>query len=449
MSKQSNPIGPSGAFPADDTAVRAEFVRELPKTDLHVHLDGSVRIPTLIDLAREYNVKLPSYTEEGLRELVFKDRYNNLGEYLHGFQYLCAVLQSEVALERAAYELGVDNQQEGVRYLEARFAPQLHVHEHMNAVMVLKAVHRGLKRAQDEFNARPEVVSGAEPPFHYGIIASAMRKFTGGFSEYFHNFVQAHRYAPPKEVYKMASMELARAAILARDELGLPVVAFDLAGEEAGYPAGDHRETFEFVHKNFMKKTVHAGEAYGPESIFQAVTDLYADRIGHGTYLLDPDAIHDDSGIVDRQAYVRRLGEFISDRRITLEICLTSNLQTNPNMTSLSQHSFRKLREARVSTTLCTDNRTVSNTTVTNEYMQAVQHLGLDRKDLKSIVVYGFKRSFFAGTYLEKRAYVRQIIDYYDAIERKHYGTVTGAETESGGHGHSGAGSAPQARRDV
>ena len=87
-----------------------------------------MRIPTLIDLAREYNVKLPSYTEEGLRELVFKDRYNNLGEYLHGFQYLCAVLQSEVALERAAYELGIDNQQEGVRYLEARFAPQLHVH---------------------------------------------------------------------------------------------------------------------------------------------------------------------------------------------------------------------------------------------------------------------------------------------------------------------------------
>ena len=400
------------------------FVRELPKTDLHVHLDGSVRIATLIDLAGEYNVKLPSYTEEGLRELVFKDRYNNLGEYLHGFAYLCAVLQSEVALERAGYELAIDNQKEGVRYVEVRFAPQLHVHEHMNAVMVLKAVSRGMKRAEDEFNRRPEVASGAEPPFHYGIIVSAMRKFTAGFSEYFANFIHAHRYAPPKEVYRMASMELARAAILARDEYGLPVVGFDLAGEEAGYPAGDHRDAFEFVHKNFMKKTVHAGEAYGPESIFQAVTDLYADRIGHGTYLLDPDAINDDSGIEDREDYVRRLGEFISDRRITLEICLTSNLQTNPNMKTLSDHSFRKLREARVSTTLCTDNRTVSNTTVTNEYLLAAQHLGLTKHDMKSIAIYGFKRSFFAGTYKEKRAYVRQVIDYYEQVERRHFGAV-------------------------
>ena len=410
-------------IPGSDEVSEA-FVRELPKTDLHVHLDGSVRIATLIDLAREYNVKLPSYTEEGLRELVFKERYQNLGEYLHGFAYMCAVLQSEVALERAAYELCIDNQMEGVRYVEARFAPQLHVHEHMNAVMVLKAVHRGMKRAQDEFNNRPAVRSGAEPPFHYGIIVSAMRKLTGGFSAYFANFIHAHRYSPPKEVYRMASMELARAAIQARDEVGLPVVGFDLAGEEAGYPAGDHREAFEFVHKNFMKKTVHAGEAYGPESIFQAVTDLYADRIGHGTYLLDPDAISPDSGIVDRVAYCRRLGEFISDRRITLEICLTSNLQTNPNMQTLSQHSFAKLREARVSTTLCTDNRTVSNTTVTREYMQAVRELDLGRRDMKSIIIYGFKRSFFAGSYLEKRAYVRSVIDYYDAVERKHYGAA-------------------------
>lgn len=428
MGAANKSTAPNNTGDQSQHEITEAFVRELPKTDLHVHLDGSVRIPTLIDLAREYNVKLPSYTEEGLRELVFKDRYNNLGEYLHGFAYLCAVLQSEVALERAGYELAIDNQNEGVRYVETRFAPQLHVHEHMNAVMVLKAVSRGMKRAQDEFNARPEVVQGLEPPFHYGIIVSAMRKFTAGFSEYFANFTHAHRYAPAKEVYRMASMELARAAILARDEYGLPVVGFDLAGEEAGYPAGDHRDAFEFVHKNFMKKTVHAGEAYGPESIFQAVTDLYADRIGHGTYLLDPGAINDDSGIEDRAEYVRRLGEFISDRRITLEICLTSNLQTNPNMQTLSDHSFRKLRDARVSTTLCTDNRTVSNTTVTNEYLLAARHLGLTRRDMKSIAIYGFKRSFFAGSYKEKRAYVRKVIDYYEQVELRHFGEAHDAE---------------------
>ncbi len=399
-----------------------EFLLEVPKTDLHVHLDGSVRIATLIDLANEYNVKLPSYTEEGLRELVFKDRYESLGDYLHGFAYMCAVLQSELALERAGYELALDNQGEGVRYLEVRFAPQLHIHEHMNAIMVLKSVNRGLKRAEDEFNARAEVKSGEEPPFHYGIIVCAMRKFTGGFSEYFSNFIHAHRYSPSKRIYSMASLELARAAVLARDEYGLPVVAFDLAGEEAGFPAGDHAEAFQYVHKHFMNKTVHAGEAYGPESIFQAVTDLHADRIGHGTYLLSPTAISQDSRIEDPEDYVRRLGEFVADRRITLEVCLTSNLQTNPHMKDLSEHSFKALRAARVSTTLCTDNRTVSNTTVTGELTLAIDKLGLSRKDLKSVLIYGFKRSFFSGSYREKRKYVRRIIDYYDKIEQKYFG---------------------------
>lgn len=409
---------------ADDPAkLTNKFIRALPKTDLHVHLDGSIRIGTLIDLAREYGTKLPSYTESGLRELVFKDRYSNLTEYLHGFAYTCAVLQSELALERAAYELALDNQEEGVRYVEVRFAPQLHVHDHMNTVMVLKAVNRGLKRARDEFNARKVVREGVEPGFEYGIIVSAMRKFTAGFSEYFSKFTAVHRFSKPEEVYRMASLELVQAAVHARDEYGLPVVGFDLAGEEAGYPAGAHREAFEFAHRNFLKKTVHAGEAYGPESVFQAITSLYADRIGHGYYLLDPEAISDPD-IVDREAYVESLGQYIADRRITLEVCLTSNLQTNPKMQDLSQHNLRQLRDSRVSVTLCTDNRTVSNTTVTQEYERSIEFLGMDRKDLKSMIIYGFKRSFFPGGYRAKRQYVRQIVDYYETIEQKYLGTV-------------------------
>lgn len=409
-----------------EPAITEAFLAALPKTDLHVHLDGSLRIPTLIELAREYHVDLPSYTEDGLRELVFKERYANLAEYLRGFQYTVGVMQSEVALERVAYELAVDNQVEGVRYLEVRFAPQLHMHRHLNAVMVLRAVNRGLQRARDEFNSREPVTSGVEPPFEYGIIVCAMRMFREGFSEYYTNLVQAHRYTPAKEVYGMASMELARAAIAARDEYGLPVVGFDLAGEEAGYPAMDHKGAFQHAHKNFLMKTVHAGEAYGPESIFQAITDLHADRIGHGTYLLDPESISDEA-IPDKGDYVHRLGEYIADRRITLEICLTSNLQTNPHMETLGDHSFKELRKHRLSTTICTDNRLVSNTTVTRELKLAVDHLGLDRHDLKSILVYGFKRSFFPGTYLRKRAYVRQIIDYYEAIERQFFPEQDGA----------------------
>jgi adenosine deaminase len=217
----------------------------------------------------------------------------------------------------------------------------------------------------------------------------------------------------------MASLDLARAAVLARDTLGLQVVGFDLAGEESGYPASAHKEAFEYAHRNFLKRTVHAGEAYGPESILQAITDLHADRIGHGTNLLESDQIR-DAEIEDRERYVDKLGNYIADRRITLEVCLTSNLQTNPDLKWLNDHTFRKLRAARISTTLCTDNRLMSNTTVTNELALAVKHLGLDRKDLKSIIIYGFKRSFYPGSYLKKREYVRQIIDHYAAVEKKY-----------------------------
>jgi adenosine deaminase len=399
--------------------ITAAFVAQLPKTDLHVHLDGSLRLSTLIELAREGAVALPSKTEGGLLETVFKERYASLGEYLRGFQYTVAALQTAEALERAATELAEDNQAEGVRYLEVRFAPQLHVHPGLDAVQAIAAVDRGLQRARDAWNRRPPVVAAEEPPFEYGIICCAMRMFTGAFSQYYATLFAAHPYARAKELYSMASIELARAAVTARDRHGLQVVGFDLAGEEAGYPAGDHKHAYDYAHRHFLKKTVHAGEAYGPESIFQAITDLHADRIGHGTYLLEPDAIRDE-GIEDREHYVERLGNYIADRRITLEVCLTSNLQTNPQLQRLEEHSFSKLRAQRLSTTLCTDNRLVSNTTVTNELLLACAHLGLDRHDLKSIIIYGFKRSFFPGSYLRKRQYVRQIIDYYDRIEALH-----------------------------
>ena len=397
--------------------ITREFIAALPKTDLHVHLDGSLRVPTLIDLAREERVELPSYTEGGLRETVYKERYTSLGEYLEGFKYTVAVMQSAEALERIAAELAEDNQAEGVRYLEVRFAPQLHVRPGLDQVAVIAAVDRGPRRARDACNRNPEIAAGREPPFEYGIICCALRMFTAGFSRYYDTLFAAHPYTRPKELYAMASIDLARAAVLARDSLGLQVVGFDLAGEEAGYPAGAHKDAFEYAHKHFLKRTVHAGEAYGPESIFQAITDLHADRIGHGTYLLEPDQIRDPE-IEDREHYVERLGNYIADRRITLEVCLTSNLQTNPDLKWLDEHTFRKLRAQRISTTLCTDNRLMSNTTVTNELALAVKHLGLDRHDLRSIVIYGFKRSFYPGSYLNKRQYVRQIIDHYETVER-------------------------------
>jgi len=407
--------------------ITEDFLREIPKTDLHVHLDGSLRIPTLIDLAREQNVELPSYTEEGLRELVFKERYRNLVEYLQGFKYTCAVMQTPEALERSAYEFACDNYAEGVRYFEVRFGPQLHVNERMDLPGVLVSVNAGLVRARSEWNAKPAVRSGAEPAYEYGIIASALRMFSKGFGPYYADLLRVHRHSPQKEVFSLASLELARACVHARDEQGIPVTGFDLAGQEAGYPAEDHKPAFDFAHRNFLKKTVHAGEAYGPESIFQAITDLHADRIGHGYYLLSTDQIQDPD-IQDRSRYVRALAQYIADRRITLEICLTSNVQTNPHLGDIGAHAFREMNEQRLSMTFCTDNRTVSNTTVTRELKLAVDAFQLDVKDLRNHVVYGFKRSFFPGSYTEKRKYVRRIIDYYEAVDRKHHGDARGME---------------------
>ncbi len=390
------------------------LIEKIPKTDIHVHLDGCVRLETLIDIARQERIQLPSYTVDGLNELVFKDDYQNLEEYLKTFGYSCAVMQKPEHLERIAYEMAQDNQNEGVCYMEVRFAPQLHINADMNMKTVIDHVNRGLERAQKEYNQRPEVKSGERPPFHYGIITCALRSF-GPYSEYYKHFIDVHTYSDRKTLFGLCSLELAQGAVKIRDELGLPIVAFDLAGAEAGNPAKDHWPAFQFAHENFLAKTVHAGEAYGPPSIFQAITDLHADRIGHGFYLFDTSKINNET-IVDKDKYIQDLAQYIADRRVTIEVCLTSNLQTNPTLKTLADHSLKEMLDNELSVTICTDNRTVSKTTVTNEIMLALQNFKLTPKSLKNVIVYGFKRSFFPDDYASKRQYVRQCIDYYESV---------------------------------
>jgi len=397
--------------------ISREFIEKIPKTDLHLHLDGSLRLPTLVDLARRQGIELPAWDEEGLRRLVFKDAYADLPEYLQGFAYTTAVMQTPEALERVGRELAQDNQAEGVRYIEVRFAPQLHQNARMDCIDVLAALDRGLRRAKEEFNSRPAVRQGGEPPFEYGIIACAMRMFGKGFSAYYDSLLDVHAHSERKWVFSLASQELVRAAVEARDRLGLPIVGFDLAGAEAGYPAVDHAQAYALAHKHFLKKTVHAGEAYGPESIFQAITDLHADRLGHAVYLFDAHMIRNPD-IKDKNVYIDNLVQFIADRRITIEVCLTSNLQTIPAIRELKRHSFRRMRKAKLSATFCTDNRTVSQTTVSGEIQKAVQAFHITPKELKNFVIYGFKRSFFPGSYLKKREYVHQIIEYYEKVEK-------------------------------
>ena len=398
--------------------ITREFIEAIPKTDLHLHLDGSLRLDTLIELADEAGVELPSRTVEGLKETIFKEKYNDLGEYLKGFFYTGAVMQTSESLERVSYELALDNINEGVRYIEVRFAPQLHQNDDLGIIDVLKSVNNGLKRAKKEFNSKKEINSGSAPPFEYGIISCAMRMFDFGFSTYFDDLLNVHKYSDKKWIFSLASQELVRASVDARDNYEIPVVGFDLAGMEEGYPAVDHKYAYNLAHKNFLSKTVHAGEAYGPESIFQAITELHADRIGHGLHLFDADRIK-STDIVDKKDYVNDLAQYIADRRVTIEVCLTSNMQTSPEYKTLEDHPFKKMKDARLSVTFCTDNRTVSSTTVSDEIFKAVNTFDISHKDLRDIVVYGFKRSFFPGSYLRKRRYVRTVLNYYDEIEKK------------------------------
>ena len=395
-----------------------EFLRAIPKTDLHVHLDGSLRLATLIELAKSQAVELPSFEAAGLRELVFKPSYADLSEYLQGFKYTCAVLRDPESLERVAYELAIDCFAEGVRYIEPRFAPQLSASERMTIEDVLLAVDRGLARAKREINAMAEIASGAEPPFDYGIIGCAMRKFSAGFSPYYGNLVACHRYTPPSQLYPIASQELVRALVGLRDRRGVPLIGFDLAGEEKGWPANAHRKAFEFAHQHFLMKTVHAGEAYGPSSIFQAITQCHADRIGHGTHLFASELV-DHLPSSERETYTRELVQYIANRRITIEVCPTSNLQTIPSLGGIENHPVKRMLAERLSVTLCTDNRLVSNTTVTEEIQKVVEAFELSSEVLRDMIVYGFKRSFSAQPYVQKRAYVRRVIDYYEKLERE------------------------------
>lgn len=206
--------------------ITEQFIRKIPKTDLHLHLDGSLRLATLIEMAGTCGLSLPSYEEAGLNELVFKERYTDLADYLAGFSYTVGVLQNHENLERAAFELAEDSHAEGVRYIEVRFAPQLHVTHATEIGAVVRAVHRGLEKAAKKLNTN---VGSSDMPFQYGIILCAMRRFNRHMSLYYDRLLTRGKNATHRYSYARASFSLAKEAVKLRDE-GLPIL-YPVEGE--------------------------------------------------------------------------------------------------------------------------------------------------------------------------------------------------------------------------
>lgn len=394
--------------------IERELIESVPKSDIHTHLDGSMRLSTLIELARERSVALPSYEAEGLKELVFKPEYKSLEEYLLGFRYTCAVLLDSEALERVACEMAEDSLRQGVRYMEIRFAPQLLAASGEGCVRALKAVSDGLAGAAARHNTSQAVASGDDMPFEWAIICCAMRNFRRGMSGYYDALLDVLPGMKHRELVSIASLEAVRAAVAARDRFGVPVTGFDLAGEEAGYPAGHHFAAYEEAHRHFIRKTVHAGEAYGPESIYEAIARCHAERIGHGTFLFAAERIKNPA-VADKAAFTEALADYIATMRVTIEVCPTSNLQTTPELGGeIANHPVRRMVEYGMAVAVATDNTLVSHTDINRELALATTACGLDLAGFKRLVMAGFKGGFYPGKYAAKRAFVRQAAELFD-----------------------------------
>jgi adenosine deaminase len=335
--------------------VTRELLLTLPKTDLHCHLDGSLRLGTILDLAARQRVKLPADDEAGLAKAIHKgERCADLVHYLKAFDITCSVLQTEEALERAAFELAEDAAAENVWHLEVRYAPVLHTRRGLSLARINDAVLNGLRRASKKYQMTT------------GVILCGIRNMDR------------------RDSYRLAELAVAYK--------GRGVVAFDLAGGERGNPAKDHAKAFELIRENNMATTVHAGEAYGPASIKQALHDCGAHRIGHGTRLAEDG---------DLLAYV-------CDHRVPLEICLLSNVQTGV-VDDLSRHPLRLYFDLGVRVSVNTDNRLITDTTATDELWRAHTELGFTLEELKILIVQGFKSAFLP--YREKRELLRRVND--------------------------------------
>ncbi len=327
-------------------------LESLPKVLLHEHLDGVLRPATIVQLAKEvkYN-KLPTEDPEALGQWFHQGaNQGSLAEYLKGFAHTIAVMQTEDALARVAFEQAEDLKNDGVVYFETRFAPVFHTKKGLTHSQVVTAVLRGLDRAQKELGIRS------------GLIVCAMRNMSPA-----------------------VSLEMAELAVDFRDR---GVVGFDLAGEEGGYPPKKHVDAFHYIQRENFNITVHAGEGFGKESIWQAVQYCGAHRIGHGTRLIEDIAIADGKVVK-----LGDLAQYVLDKRIPLEICLISNVHTGAAV-SLNEHPFKFYFKEQFRVTLNTDNRLMSDTTMTREFEAAQYTFGLTLNDFEKVTINAMKSAF-------------------------------------------------------
>lgn len=335
-----------------------DWLRSLPKTDLHVHLDGSLRPSTLLELSKKQGCDLPASTEEEVLDLIRMEKgEESLVRYLQAFDYTLPVLQDADSLERCSYELAMDAADENVRLIEVRYSPLLHRKKGLSFEGIIEAVEQGLQRATDET----------------GIIAGQI--------------LCGIRNMPPE-----GSLELARATLRYRDR---GIVAFDLAGAEKDYPAKKHLDAFYFVLNHNLNSTLHAGEAFGPESIAQALHYCGTHRIGHGVRLWEDES----------------LMNYVNDHRIALEMCLSSNLHTGA-VPDIQDHPFRKYLDLDLRVTLNTDNRLISGTSVTGEFALAAESFSLSVEQVNTIILNGFKSSFLPHS--RKAELVREVVRELD-----------------------------------
>lgn len=336
-------------------ALSLETIREAPKVLLHEHLDGGLRPETIIELAREANYQgLPTSDPEELRRWFIVDAPgSDLVRYLEGFAHTTVLMQTREQLERVAAESAIDLARDGVVYAEVRFAPE----QHLNAGLTL---HEVVRAALDGFALGTKEAANEGHRIVVRVILSAMRQAT-------------------------LSETIAQLAIDFREE---GVCGFDIAGPEDGFPPTKHLRAFHLIQREDFHLTIHAGEAFGLPSIWEAVQFCNAERLGHGVRIVD------DITEVDGQYRLGRLANYVRDRRIPLEVCPTSNVHTGA-AASIAQHPIDLLKRLRFRVTLNTDNRLMSGITLSGEFKTCADTFGWTLEDMEWLTLNAAKSSFY------------------------------------------------------